>query len=73
MTLIPLWPAVLAGAALFILWSSISAPANFSLICAVLPGGKRTMRVSLHSLVQRLPMALGGVLIGVRGEQDGVR
>jgi MFS family permease len=74
---IPSWPAVLAGAALFISWSSISAPATLSLIYTVLPGGKRTMGVSLHSLVRRLPMALGpvlgGVFIGVWGERDGVR
>jgi MFS family permease len=75
--LIPSWPAVLAGAALFISWSSISAPATLSLIYTVLPGGKRTMGVSLHSLVRRLPMALGpllgGVFIAVWGERDGVR
>ncbi len=74
---VPSWPAVLAGAALFISWSSISAPATLSLIYAVLPGEKRTMGVSLHSLVRRLPMALGpvlgGVFIGVWGERDGVR
>ena len=74
---IPSWPTVLAGAALFISWSSISAPATLSLIYTVLPGGKRTMGVSLHSLVRRLPMALGpvlgGVFIGVWGERDGVR
>jgi len=75
--LVPAWPAVLAGAALFISWSSISAPATLSLIYTVLPGGKRTMGVSVHSLVRRLPMALGpvlgGVFIGVWGERDGVR
>jgi MFS family permease len=75
--LVPSWPAVLAGAALFISWSSISAPATLSLIYTVLPGGKRTMGVSLHSLVRRLPMALGpvlgGVFIGVWGERAGVR
>ncbi|MFH1329924.1 MAG: MFS transporter [Actinomycetota bacterium] len=75
--LIPSWPAVLAGAALFISWSAISAPATLSLIYQILPGGKRTMGVSMHSLVRRIPMALGpvlgGVFIGVWGEQDGVR
>ena len=75
--LVPSWPAVLAGAALFISWSAISAPATLSLIYTVLPGGKRTMGVSVHSLVRRLPMALGpvlgGVFIGVWGERNGVR
>ena len=43
----------------------------------VLPQNKRTMGVSMHSLVRRVPMALGplvgGVFIGAWGERDGVR
>jgi MFS family permease len=75
--LIPAWQAVLAGAVLFISWSAISLPATISLIYKVLPPNKRTMGVSMHSLVRRIPMALGPVLggafIGVWGERDGVR
>ena len=75
--LIPAWQAVLAGAALFISWSAISLPATMSLIYKVLPQNKRTMGVSMHSLVRRIPMALGpligGIFIGVWGERDGVR
>jgi MFS family permease len=75
--LIPTWQAVLAGAALFISWSSISLPATISLMYEVLPPDKRTMGVTLHSLVNRLPMALGpllgGVMISVWGEKNGVR
>jgi MFS family permease len=75
--LIPAWQAVLAGAVLFISWSAISLPATMSLIYKVLPQNKRTMGVSMHSLVRRIPMALGpllgGVFIGVWGERDGVR
>jgi MFS family permease len=75
--LIPAWQAVLAGAVLFISWSAISAPATMSLIYKVLPQNKRTMGVSMHSLVRRIPMALGplvgGVFIAVWGERDGVR
>ena len=70
--LIPAWQAVLAGAVLFISWSAISLPATMSLIYKVLPQNKRTMGVSMHSLVRRIPMALGpligGVFIGVWGE-----
>jgi MFS family permease len=48
-----------------------------SLVAAVLPNQKRTMGVSLHSLVRRIPMALGpvigGLLIAQYGERDGVR
>ncbi len=74
---IPSWQAVLAGAVLFISWSAISLPATMSLMYQVLPQNKRTMGVTMHSLVRRIPMALGplvgGVFIGVWGERDGVR
>ena len=75
--LIPSWQAVLAGAVLFISWSAISLPATMSLIYKVLPTNKRTMGVTMHSLVRRIPMALGpvvgGLFIGIWGERDGVR
>lgn len=75
--LIPAWQAVLAGAVLFISWSAISLPATMSLIYRVLPRNKRTMGVSMHSLVRRIPMALGpilgGIFISIWGERDGVR
>jgi len=75
--LIPAWQAVLAGAVLFISWSAISLPATVSFIYKVLPQNKRTMGVSMHSLVRRIPMALGpligGLFIGIWGERDGVR
>ncbi len=74
---IPAWPAVIAGAVLFISWSAISAPATLGLVYRVLPEGKRTMGVTMYSLVRRVPMALGpllgGVFIAVWGERDGVR
>jgi len=75
--LIPAWPAVLAGAVFFLSWSAISLPATMSLLARVLPTDKRTMGVSMHSLVRRIPMALGpvsgGLFIGLWGEKDGVR
>jgi MFS family permease len=75
--LIPSWQAVLIGAVLFISWSAISLPATMSLMYKVLPRNKRTMGVTMHSLVRRIPMALGpvlgGVFIAVWGETDGVR
>ncbi|MBW1955473.1 MAG: MFS transporter [Deltaproteobacteria bacterium] len=75
--LVPAWQAVLLGAVLFISWSAISLPATLSLIYKVLPQNKRTMGVSMHSLVRRIPMALGpllgGLFIGIWGERDGVR
>ena len=75
--LIPAWQAVLVGACLFLSWSAISLPATMSLVAGVLPKNKRTMGVSMHSLVRRIPMGLGpvlgGLFIGVWGEEDGVR
>ena len=73
----PYWQAVIIGAIFFLSWSAISLPATMSLVSQVLPQDKRTMGVSLHSLVRRVPMALGpiigGILIGIYGERDGVR
>ena len=63
--LIPTWQAVLVGAVLFISWSAISLPATMSLIYKVLPQNKRTMGVSMHSLVRRIPMALGPLVGGL--------
>ncbi|MCP4683608.1 MAG: MFS transporter, partial [Desulfobacterales bacterium] len=75
--LIPAWQAVLVGAVFCLSWTAISLPATMSLVAKVLPVGKRTMGVSMHSLVRRIPMALGpilgGLCIGFWGERDGVR
>ena len=75
--LVPNWPAVLAAAALFLSWTAISLPATMSLVAKVLPKNKRTMGVSMHSLVRRVPMALGpvlgGLFIGIWGLELGIR
>jgi MFS family permease len=63
--LIPSWPAVLGGAVLFLSWTAISLPATMSLVARVLPKNKRTMGVSIHSLVRRVPMALGPIVGGL--------
>ncbi len=71
------WWAVILGAVFFLSWTAISLPAIMSLVAAVLPDKKRTMGVSMHSLVRRIPMALGpvlgGLLITWKGEVEGVR
>ena len=73
----PSWQAVIMGSVLFISWTAISLPATMSMISQVLPSGKHTMGVSMHSLVRRVPMALGpvlgGLLITGYGEVLGVR
>lgn len=73
----PYWQAVLIGAVFFVSWTAISLPATMDMVASVLPKNKRTMGVSLHSLVRRIPMALGpvigGSMIGIFGETRGIR
>ena len=74
---VPSWQAVLVGSIFFLSWTAISLPATMSLVSTALPRDKRTMGVSVNSLVRRIPMALGpligGALIVRFGERDGVR
>lgn len=73
----PYWQAVLIGCVFFIAWSAISLPAIMSLVSKVISKEKRTMGVTMHSLVRRIPMALGpvigGILIGVYGRVNGIQ
>jgi MFS family permease len=75
--LVPSWPAVIVGAVFFLSWTAISLPATMSLVARALPRNKRTMGVSVHSLVRRVPMGLGPVVGGLCidrwGTEDGVR
>lgn len=75
--LFPYWQAVIVGSIFFLSWTALSLPATMSLVAQVLPANKRTMGVSMHSLMRRLPMALGPILGGVMiqyfGERTGVR
>jgi len=75
--LAPVWWAVIIGAMFFLSWTAISLPATMGLVAKALPKSKRTMGVSMHSLVRRVPMALGpivgGVCIDLWGARNGVR
>ena len=75
--IIPRWWAVFIGAVFFIAWTAISLPAVMSMVSKAVPPDKRTMGVTIHSFVRRIPMALGpvigGVLIGSLGIVLGVR
>ncbi|HOU15615.1 MAG TPA: MFS transporter [Anaerolineae bacterium] len=75
--LFPVWYAVIIGSVFFLSWTAISLPATMSMVSKAMPQDKRTMGVSMHSLVRRIPMALGpvvgGFLIAVYGERNGVR
>jgi MFS family permease len=74
---IPRWWAVIIGSIFFLSWTSLSLPATMSLVALVLPKNKRTMGVSMHSLIRRIPMAagpvLGGLFIDIWGTVTGVR
>ena len=71
--LIPAWQAVLVGAVFFLAWSAISLPATMGLIAKVLPTDKRTMGVTMHSLVRRFPMALGPIWGGCASAPGGLQ
>ena len=74
---IPRWQAVVVGSLLFLSWSAISLPGTMGLISKALPKEKHVMGVSVHSLVRRVPMALGpligGLFIDALGPVTGVR
>jgi MFS family permease len=71
------WQAVFIGSVLFIAWSAVSLPAIMSLISKAVPSNKRTMGISIHSIVRRIPMSLGpllgGFFISVYGTTTGIR
>lgn len=75
--LVPHWYAVLIGSVFFLSWTALSLPATMDLVSEVLPKNKHTMGVSLHSLIRRIPMALGPLIGGyfiVRyGRVQGIR
>jgi MFS family permease len=74
---VPRWQAVIAGSVLFLSWTAISLPAAMGLISNLLPSKKHVTGVAMHSMVRRLPMALGpivgGVCIDLWGPVTGVR
>lgn len=75
--IIPSWVAVIVGAFFFLSWSAISLPATMGLVAKALPKDKRTMGVGMHSLIRRIPKALGpllgGIFIDIWGVRTGVR
>jgi MFS family permease len=75
--LVPAWWAVFVGSLFFISWTAITLPAVMSMVSKAVPKTKRTMGVTVHSFVRRIPMALGpvvgGVLIAGLGRVAGIR
>ena len=73
----PGWIPVIIGSIFFLSWSSLSMPAYMDLIRNEIPKNKQVMGISLHSLIKRVPMAigplLGGVLVDNFGITNGIR
>ncbi len=58
------WIAVFVGMLFFFGWSNVALPGSMSLITKTLGKGKTVMGISMHSLIRRVPMALGPILGG---------
>ncbi len=73
----PHWIAVFAGMLFFSAWSTVSLPGSMALIVRTVGSGKAAMGISMHSIIRRIPMAigplLGSLLIGVFGLTAGIR
>lgn len=70
--LLPYWQAVFIGAVLFISWTALSLPAILSLVSQTVSKEKQVMGVSLHSMMRRVPMALGPICGGLLIAQFGI-
>lgn len=70
--LFPGWISVIVGSVFFLSWSSLSMPACMDLIQQELPKNRQVLGVSIHSLIKRVPMALGPVLGGVLIDRFGI-
>src|SRR5687767_1815330 len=55
------WVAVFIGMIFFSAWSAVSLPASMSLITDSLKYSKTAMGISMHSIVRRIPMAIGPI------------
>ncbi len=64
--------AIVVGSFLFLSWTSLSLPAAMELIRGEVPKNKQVMGISLHSLVRRIPMALGPIIGGVLIDKFGI-
>jgi MFS family permease len=71
------WPVAILGALMALSWSAVSLPSALVLITRAIPARNTAWGVSLHSLVRRVPMAIGpmiaGALMMAHGELAGLR
>ena len=77
LALAPNWPMAVFGSLLALSWSAVSLPAALVLVTRSINTRNTAWGVSLHSLVRRVPMAIGpliaGALVAARGENAGLR
>src|SRR5215831_4149874 len=77
MAFAPSWPLATLGALLGLSWSAVSLPGALVLVTRAIRTRNTAWGVSLHSLVRRVPMAVGplvaGALVAARGETAGLR
>jgi len=77
MAFAPSWPLATLGALLGLSWSAVSLPGALVLVTRAIRTRNTAWGVSLHSLVRRVPMAIGplvaGALVAARGEVAGLR
>lgn len=73
----PHWWTVIAGLFFFLAWSTLSLPANFTLVADNLSATQHTMGTGVQSLIRRVPVligpVIGGALIDRWGMVGGVR
>lgn len=71
------WSMAIIGALLALSWSAISLPAALTTVTRALPARDSAWGVTMHSLVRRVPMALGPLVAGAMmtawGEAAGLR
>jgi MFS family permease len=71
------WVAVFVGMIFFSAWGNVSLPGSMSLIMKSVGKGKTAMGLSMHSIIRRIPKAvgplLGAALIGAFGLVGGIR
>ncbi len=71
------WAAVFVGMVFFSAWSTVSLPGSLALIVKSVGRGRAAMGISMHSVIRRVPMAvgplLGSLLIGAFGLAAGMR
>ena len=71
------WIAVFIGMIFFSAWGYVSLPGTMSLIVKTVGKQKAAMGISMHSIIRRIPMAigplLGALLIGMFGMEAGMK